>query len=648
MEQTGLVYTNDNCVGCNRCIGACSCMGAMTASESEMGGNVIRVDGDKCIACGACFDACEHEAREFVDDTERFFEDLKRGEDISILIAPAFLANYPREYESVLGGLKKLGAKRMISVSFGADITTWGYINYIKKYNFTGGISQPCPAVVNYVEHYAPELLPKLFPVQSPMMCAAIYVRKTLHITDKLAFISPCIAKKDEIESKRGQGMVSYNVTFDHLMKYARANGVSGPSCKDEIEYGLGSIYPMPGGLKENVYWFLGEDAYVRQCEGESHMYHYLDANKDRLAKGGTPYLFVDALNCAQGCIYGTGTEPSKNATDDVLMEIMRIKKASKNNKFRDAWSRRLTPEQRLAQLNRQFSHLDLNDYICSYTDKSDRCAYKIPTPSELEKIYNDMGKTTPASRNINCSCCGYGTCRLMATAIHNGFNHRENCIHYVKDMIEKEKTTAFDLANEVEREKKAMASQRDNILQTVEAVNGRFEAIYSAINDMAKGNEENAEGCTVISQNMLTLSEFCHELNDSTQSINNLINELTANNKEVMSVASQTNLLALNASIEAARAGEAGKGFAVVAGEINQLASTSHATANKSNESQEKIMQAINKIQGDADKLSGIISDINVKTANLAAISEEIVASNDTILRATEEVKECLNDLTS
>lgn len=111
-------------------------------------------------------------------------------------MAPAFLANYPREYKSVLGGLKKMGVNHIISVSFGADITTWGYVNYITKYDFKGGISQPCPAIVGYIEHYLPELIPKLVPVQSPLMCAAIYVRKYMKITDKLAFISPCIAKK--------------------------------------------------------------------------------------------------------------------------------------------------------------------------------------------------------------------------------------------------------------------------------------------------------------------------------------------------------------------------------------------------------------------------------------------------------------------
>lgn len=116
-----LVYTNENCVGCNKCIRACSCLGANVHVESD-GKSRIEVDGDRCIACGACFDVCKHHAREFLDDTERFFEDLAAGERISLLVAPAFKANYPKEYERVLGGLKRAGVNRIISISFGADM----------------------------------------------------------------------------------------------------------------------------------------------------------------------------------------------------------------------------------------------------------------------------------------------------------------------------------------------------------------------------------------------------------------------------------------------------------------------------------------------------------------------------------------------
>ncbi|MBP5330918.1 MAG: 4Fe-4S binding protein, partial [Lachnospiraceae bacterium] len=256
-----LIRTNDNCIGCNRCIGACSCVGA-NVSVFEDGQNRIVVDTTKCIACGACVDACDHHAREHLDDVERFFADLKRGEKISVLIAPAFKANYPNEYEKYLGQLKSLGVNRFISVSFGADICTWGYINYIRKHNFLGGISQPCPAVVGYIEKYVPELIPKLMPVHSPMMCTAVYMRKYEKLTDKLAFISPCIAKKNEIDDPTNAGLMQYNLTFSHLVKYLKEHPVSNyKPCTDEIEYGLGSIYPMPGGLKENVYWLLGEDA---------------------------------------------------------------------------------------------------------------------------------------------------------------------------------------------------------------------------------------------------------------------------------------------------------------------------------------------------------------------------------------------------
>lgn len=641
-----LVFTNDSCIGCNKCIRVCPCPGACVAVTEEDGTERIQVDPAKCIGCGACMDACKHGAREFEDDTEQFFADLAKGEKISILLAPAFKANYPGDYERVLGGLKNLGVNRIISVSFGADITTWGYLNYVKKYNFTGGISQPCPAIVGYIEHYLPELLPKLFPVHSPMMCSAIYAKQEMGITDKLAFISPCVAKWSEIHDPDTEGYVSYNVTFDHLMKYVREHNISGTFASDEIEYGLGSIYPMPGGLKENVYWFLGDDVYIRQIEGEKHTYRYLEEHKEEIAKGMNKELFIDALNCGMGCIYGTGVEEEIARTDTALYNIHQIQENCKKNTKNSAWSRKLTPAQRLAKLNKQFSKLNLENYLRKYTDRSEECNYKLPSTEELNQIYDEMGKKTKEARCIDCECCGYESCEKMAFAIYNGFNKKENCIHFVKDTVEEEKKRALELADEIKAEKDAVEKQQENIKTTVETVNDLFVSLYDSVDDMVNGNESNATECSAVSEEIGNVSEFCEKLTGRMQEIDMLLESMAENNQEVVSIAAQTNLLALNANIEAARAGEAGRGFAVVADEINKLAMNSKDTASRSTESQTKVKESIAEIIKDADELANVVNDTGNRIQNLAAATEEIAASSNVILSAANSVKSTLEQL--
>lgn len=645
-DTTSLVFTNDKCIGCNKCIRVCSCEGACVTKETSEGNTRIDVDGKRCVACGACFDVCEHNAREYHDDTERFFHDLKAGEKISLLIAPAFKANYPNEYEAVLGGLKEMGVNHLISVSFGADITTWGYLNYVQRNNFLGGISQPCPAVVRYIEHYTPELIPKLFPVQSPMMCAAIYARKTMKVTDKLAFISPCIAKKLEIDDPNNHGVISYNVTFNHLMEYVRKHNIRGSLRSDEIEYGLGSIYPMPGGLKENVYWFLGESVFIRQIEGEKHMYHFLEENKKRIANNQTPYLFIDALNCSSGCIYGTGCDAAKADNDDVLCSLLKIREASKKNGLASAWSKKLSPAKRLKQLNKQFSNLDLNDYLRKYTDRSSECRYSTPTKTQEDAIFNDMKKYTSAERAINCSCCGYDSCKQMAEAIHNGFSRKENCIYYIKKVVEIQGDEARQLAEKLDTENASVQEQKDLILMTIQEINEEFSNLYHSVDDMATGNENNASESTGISSDIVQVTSFCEDLAKAMDSIKEILQELGNNNNEVVNIASQTNLLALNASIEAARAGEAGKGFAVVASEINSLAADSRETANRSNESQSRIMDAITQIINDTNTLRDTISAVNGRTQNLAASTEEIAASVAIVLQTANSIKKKLKIL--
>ena len=618
-------------------------MGANVATERGRG-NIIDVDPDKCIACGACLDACEHGAREYTDDVERFFDDLKKGVKISVLIAPAFLANYPRDYEKYLGMLKKMGVNRFISVSFGADITTWGYIKYITENKFYGGISQPCPAVVGFIERYTPELIPKLMPVQSPMMCAAIYLNKYMHVSDKLAFISPCIAKKNEIDDPNNKGYVSYNLTFKHLVEYLKKNPVSGATpYKDEIEYGLGSIYPMPGGLKENVYWLLGEDALVRQMEGEHHMYEYLQHNKELLKCGRSSYLFVDALNCTSGCLYGTGTEARDDMREDVFMAIQKIKADSKNHSKKSAWGRELTPEKRLAALNKQFADLNLNDFLRKYTDRSAQCKVKTPSAKELDDIFRQLKKDTPEKRSIDCGCCGYESCEAMAVAIYNGFNHIHNCVHFIKDRAYEEKDKAVELSEEVTRTQDAM---RDKKLSIADEISSDFDTMRNTIGQIEDTSIENAHQTEGISKEMGQVNDFATELREVLARIESYLNRLEANNLAVIGIASQTNLLALNASIEAARAGEAGRGFAVVADEIKKLAEDSKTTADDSNANNKDVKETIEHLIEEAEKLTDIVQSVNGRTTTLVASAEETAVSISLMKDMADNVESSLRQV--
>ena len=401
------------CKGCNRCVRECPMETANITYQDEGGSVKVKIDYEKCITCGRCVSTCKHDARYYVDDTEQFFEDLRNGVPISIIAAPSIRTNIPN-YKKLFTYLKKLGVKKIFDVSLGADICIWAYIRYIESKNSVPIITQPCPVVVNYCEKYRHDLLPRLSPVQSPMACTSIYLKNYQGVNDSIAVLSPCSAKKDEFEDTR---LAQYNITFVKLLEYLDKNNIVLPDEKTEFENdecSFGSLFPIPGGLKENIEYYTEKKFHIATAEGFK-VYQKLDKYA-QTPREFLPDIF-DVLNCSEGCNIGSACSHDKN--------VFEIEKRM-NGKRRRA--KTLHEREYYKSLYKKYDDtFTLSDFIREYRPVS--TTSRSISGVDISAAFDLLGKTDYENQNIDCGACGSETCHNMARKIALNVNIPINCI---------------------------------------------------------------------------------------------------------------------------------------------------------------------------------------------------------------------------
>lgn len=637
-EYDKLIYLKEEkCIGCNKCIVNCPVIGANIAYIVE-GKNKVKINGEKCIHCGECIKVCDHFARDFNDDTEDFFNDLSSGKKISLIVAPSIRVNI-ENYKKLFGYFKSIGINFIYDVSLGADITVWAYLKAIKDNKLSSIIAQPCSAIVNYIEKYNSGLIDSLAPIQSPMICTAIYMKRYKDIADNIAFISPCIGKSDEIHHKNTCGYVSYNVTFKKLLEYLNKNLININSYKeydfDDIKCELGFLFSRPGGLKENIEARV-QDAWVRQIEGEHFAYDYLNEYERRVIKGEPVPLIVDILNCSNGCNFGSAI-PDENrlSVDDCDNEFNNLKKIKlqKNN--------RLFIKRNKDDLFSIFDKtLKLEDFIRVYNKSQVIFNIEEPTEIQYNEIFKRLNKFTETQKNINCSSCGYGTCRDMARAIHNGLNVYYNCIDYNKQEVNNEQRL-LNLKSEEMKVLEELNKLSEEKVKNTEELRKRVSEIILSVKEVTKGNEESAVAISNISNDIEEVLNITNTLKDSIGEMGDKLNKFSKASEQIVDIANQTNLLALNAAIEASRSGEMGRGFSVVADEVKKLSYESKDVASSTQNDQAVMIELMKQIYRISKVLNAKMKSVNSSIDDISSVTEEISANSEEISAAASSLLE-------
>lgn len=617
----------DNCVNCHACIAVCPIKLCNDGS-----GDVVKISDDACIGCGECIRACTHGARVGIDDFSQFIEATKRKEKMVAIVAPAVAANFPNQYLNLNGWLKDLGVEAIFDVSFGAELTVKSYLDHIKENSPVVTIAQPCPAIVSYIEIHKPELIQYLAPADSPMLHTAKMIKEYYpeYQSHKIAVLSPCYAKRREFDAT---GMGDYNVTYKSVAQHLSDQKIN-LSQYEKLNYDnppaeRGVLFSTPGGLLRTAMREVpGIESKTRKIEGTEHVYHYLDKLPETIAKGIAP-LLVDCLNCPMGCNAGPGSLNVDKHPDEVE-HLIETRNQEMQQLYRPkSFTGKMLNRNELTKTIDAYWKKGL--YSRTYDNLSDNASYKIPDNKALKEIYSSMEKHEESDIK-NCRSCGYNSCELMATAIHNDLNKPENCHWYQHACIEMEHQETQNQKLSTEEITKIVYAMLEDNRGLVSKNNDQLHEIARTIQQLESANHNVVSKMKESTRDTLISKEMLQNINSKLGETSSNLNQLQDVVGAIENIASQINLLSLNASIEAARAGEAGRGFTVVAEEVGKLAVESKNEAMKIapfavafKQDYKIVTDKLEDVMVHFEKISENATDVMAATVEISASTSEM-----------------------
>jgi len=383
---------------------------------------------ERCISCGTCVRECPQAAKKYRNDLETVKQLLTPGNRVACSLAPAFAGFFTdRTRRRIPSVLRLLGFSHISETAIGAFYTAQASVKFWKE----RGKDQPliisaCPACVDYVLRYQPQYASYIVPVVSPMIAHAKYIRKRLGKDTKVVFIGPCIAKKLEAEHAEDTGFVDAALTFEEFSRWLAEENIDIASCEesgfDDVPRGAARYFPLEGGCIKTAGW-PGDrlDENVIALSGIQNVQHALESCR--------PGQIIEPLFCPQGCICGpgSGSHDSPAGLRHSVIEFSQ-KGFPKDN------------EKGLSLMGQE-SQLTADDELFIETlTKHYRPATPLKrkdiTETQIREFYEKTGKISQEDQ-LNCSSCGYQTCRELAVAVIEGLASPEMCVPFFRKTAE-------------------------------------------------------------------------------------------------------------------------------------------------------------------------------------------------------------------
>lgn len=275
-----------------------------------------------------------------------------------------------------------------------------------------------------------------------------------------------------------------------------------------------------------------------------------------------------------------------------------------------------------------------------------------------IDRREGDLTRRVTIMENQEVAAVGSGINLFMGklqdifkTIIHNS-KRMETVVNEVRESVMTSNSSVSDLSALTEELSATMQEMSDNaslINSNTESVAGEVNQIAertTEINNYTKEMKGHADSMESAARSNMEatgtkVNEILEVLNRAIEDSNS-VNQVNSLTDDILNIASQTNLLALNASIEAARAGDAGRGFAVVATEISQLAAASQEAANRIQQINSVVTQAVHNL---ADNANGLVQYMN---ESILPEFEEFVTAGSEYKNKATYIENVMNEFES